>query len=167
MVDLFIVYELDTWSRDLDTYFTLKDCLGGSAKITKNDDRDKYKHSNYGIGFDSRLRIFIYRWKCKKKCHYFWIHAVKLGTCSGSCNTLNDLSNRVYVPNKTKLFNILNIHVFNMIRRKSESEILAKDISCKCKCRSNGKQCNSNQWWNNDKYLCECKKQHACEKNYI
>ena len=54
-----------------------------------------------------------------------------------------------------------------MIRRKSESEILAKDISCKCKCRSNGKQCNSNQWWNNDKCLCECKKQHACEKNYI
>ena len=72
MVDLFIVYELDTWSRDLDTDFTLKDSLAGSAKITKNDDLDKYKHSDYGIGFDSRFRTFIYRWKYRKKCHYFW-----------------------------------------------------------------------------------------------
>ena len=28
VVNLFIVYELDTWSRDLNTDFTLKDCLG-------------------------------------------------------------------------------------------------------------------------------------------
>ena len=25
----------------------------GSIKLTKNADPDKYKHSNYGIGFDS------------------------------------------------------------------------------------------------------------------
>ena len=23
------------------------------------------------------------------------------------------------------------------------------------------------QWWNNDKYQCECKKSHACQKDYI
>ena len=37
----FIVYELDTWSWDLDTDFTLKDCLFGSVKQTKNADTDK------------------------------------------------------------------------------------------------------------------------------
>ena len=24
----------------------------------------------------------------------------------------------------------------------------------------------SNQWWNNDKCRCECKKQHVCEEGY-
>ena len=53
MVNLFVVYELDTWSRDLNTCFTLKDCLFGSVKLTKNADTDKNKYSSYGIGFDS------------------------------------------------------------------------------------------------------------------
>ena len=30
-----------------------------------------------------------------------------------------------------------------------------------------GKKCNSDQWWNNDKCRCECKKRHVCEKDYI
>ena len=33
---------------------TLKDCLFGAVKLTKNNDIDKYKYSGYGIGFDSR-----------------------------------------------------------------------------------------------------------------
>ena len=48
-----------------------------------------------------------------------------------------------------------------------ESNILTKDMSCECKCRFDGKNCNSYQWWNNNKCLCECKKRHACEKHYI
>ena len=28
-------------------------------------------------------------------------------------------------------------------------------------------KCNSDQWWNNDKFLCECKKLHIYEKGYI
>ena len=41
---------------------------------------------------------------------YYYPFAVKLDKCVGSCNTLNDLSNKVCVPNKTE---DLNIHVFN------------------------------------------------------
>ena len=52
MVNLFIVYELDAWSRDLDTDFTLTDCLFESVKLTKNADPDKDKYSDYGIRFD-------------------------------------------------------------------------------------------------------------------
>ena len=32
VVNLFIVYKLDTWSRDLNAEFTLKDCLFGNVK---------------------------------------------------------------------------------------------------------------------------------------
>ena len=45
VVTLFIVCELDRWSRDLNTDFTLKECLFGSVKLTKNADADKCKYS--------------------------------------------------------------------------------------------------------------------------
>ena len=45
--------------------------------------------------------------------HYYQF-AVKLDGCVGSCNTLNDLSNKVCIPNKTE---DLNLTVFNMIAR--------------------------------------------------
>ena len=40
MENLFIVYELYTWPRYLNTDFTLKDCLFGFVKQTKNADPD-------------------------------------------------------------------------------------------------------------------------------
>ena len=43
---------------------------------------------------------------------YYYPFAVKLDRCVGSCNTLNDLSNKIYVPSKTE---DLNLSVFNMI----------------------------------------------------
>ena len=49
--------------------------------------------------------------KYSQELHYYSF-AVKLNKCFRSCNTLNDLSNKVSVPNKTEY---LNIHVFNMI----------------------------------------------------
>ena len=42
-----------TWSRDLNSDVTLKDCLFGGIKLAKNADPDKYVHSSYGIRFDS------------------------------------------------------------------------------------------------------------------
>ena len=47
----FIVYELDTRSRDLNSDFTLKDCLFGGVKLAKHADSDKYVRSGYDIGF--------------------------------------------------------------------------------------------------------------------
>ena len=41
------------WFRNLNTDFTLNNCLVGSVELTKNADLDKYKYSSYGIGFDS------------------------------------------------------------------------------------------------------------------
>ena len=89
---------------------------------------------------------------------------VKLDRCVGSCNTLNDLPNKVCVPNKTE---DLSIHVPKMIKRKNESKTLTKDISCECKCKFDGRRCNSNKKGDKDKCWYECKKHHIYEKDYI
>ena len=94
---------------------------------------------------------------------YYYPFAVKLDRCVGSCNTLNDLSNKIYVPSKTEG---LNLSLFNMIAAIKQSKTLTKHISCKCKCRFDGRKCNSEQWWNNNKCRCECQKHHVCEKDY-
>ena len=51
---------------------------------------------------------------------HYYPFAVKLYRCVGSCNTLNDLSNKVCVPNKKE---DLNLIVFNMITCINESKI--------------------------------------------
>ena len=91
---------------------------------------------------------------------------VKLGRSVGSCNTLNDLSNKSCVPNKTKDLNLWK-SVFNMITDIQESRTLTKHISCECKCKFDGTKCKLNQWWNNDKCWYGYKKYHICEKDYV
>ena len=53
VINLYISYILGPQLRNLNTYFTLCNCLFGSGSLTKNVDLDKYKNSGYGIGFDS------------------------------------------------------------------------------------------------------------------
>ena len=55
VIHLYIFYILYPWLRNLNTDFTLNNCLFGSVKLTKNADLNKYKFSSYGIGFDSCL----------------------------------------------------------------------------------------------------------------
>ena len=79
---------------------------------------------------------------------HYYPFAVNLGRCVGSCNTLNDLSDKVCVPNKTK---DLNWSMFNMSTEINESKKLTKCISCGCTCKFDGKKYNSDECW------CECK----------
>ena len=53
-----------------------------------------------------------------------------------------------------------------MITGINESKALTKHITCKYKSKFDGRNCNSDQWWNDDKCRCECIK-HIWEKNYI
>ena len=39
------IFKLDSWSQDLNAVITLKDCLFGAIKLTKNADPDKYSYS--------------------------------------------------------------------------------------------------------------------------
>ena len=105
--------------------------------------------------------VSLSNWKCmtqptlinlhaneySQEFHYYPF-AVKLDRCVGSCNILNDLSNKVCVPNKTE---DLNLSIFNMIAGINELKTLTKNISCECKCRFDKRKCHSEHWWNNDK----------------
>ena len=53
-----------------------------------------------------------------------------------------------------------------MITGINESKTLTKHLSCECKCIFDEKKCDSNQWWNNDKCRCECKK-FMYVKNFV
>ena len=54
VINLYIFYTLNPQLKNLNTDFTLGNCLFGSVKLPKNADPDKYKYSGYGTGFDSR-----------------------------------------------------------------------------------------------------------------
>ena len=65
---------------------------------------------------------------------------IELDRCVVSCNTLNNLSNKICVPNKTE---DLTLIVFNMITGINESKTLRKDIACGCKCKFDERKHNS------------------------
>ena len=71
--------------------------------------------------------------------HYFPF-GLKLDTCVGTCNTLNNLSNKVCVSNKTE---DLILSVSNIITGINQSNALTKQVSRECKFRFYGKKCNS------------------------
>ena len=84
--------------------------------------------------------INLYPNECRQELHYYPF-TVKLDRCIESCNTLNDLSNKVCVPNKSE-----GLSVFNTITRINESKALKKHMSCKCKCKFDGRKCTLDQW---------------------
>ena len=71
----------------------------------------------------------------------YYAFAVNLDRCTGSCNTLNDLSNKVCVSNKTEA---LNLNVFNMITGINESKTVTKHTSYERKYKFHDSKCNLN-----------------------
>ena len=76
-----------------------------------------------------------------QELHYYPF-AVNLDRCVGSCNTLNKLSHKVCVPSKTQ---DLNLSVFNIITGINEWKTFTEHVSCECKCKFDGRKCNSDQ----------------------
>ena len=74
---------------------------------------------------------------------YYYLFSVKLDRFVSSCNTLNDLSYKVCVPNKAKK---LNLSIFNMITGINELKTLTKQTKTltnwkhKRKCRFDGRK---------------------------
>ena len=85
------------------------------------------------------INLHPHEYSQKFHCHPF---ATKLDRCVGNCKTLNDLCNKVCVPNKQK---DLNISLFIVIIWISESRTLTKHVSCECEYRFDGRKCNSDQ----------------------
>ena len=59
VINLYISYTVGSKLRNLNTAFTLTNCLFGSVKLTKNADLDKYKYTGYGMGFDSCSEVLF------------------------------------------------------------------------------------------------------------
>ena len=53
IVNLYIVYDLDTWPRNPANNFRLKNGLFGATNMVENSDKEKYIYSGYGITLDS------------------------------------------------------------------------------------------------------------------
>ena len=73
---------------------------------------------------------------------------------NGSCNTVDDLSAKTCISNRTK---DANVKVFNMITGVNEAKSLINHISCDRKRKVDSTKCNSNHKWNNDKFQGQCK----------
>ena len=49
---MFIFYDLAAWPKIPLKNFTLKNCLFGATNIVKNNEKDKWVYSDYGIAVD-------------------------------------------------------------------------------------------------------------------
>ena len=80
---------------------------------------------------EMRESIYFINWhpnEYSQEFHYYPF-AVKLGRCVGSCNTLNDLFNKVCAPNNAE---DLDLSVFKIITEINEPKTLTNHISRKC-----------------------------------
>ena len=59
IITFLLVYKLDARSRDLNSEWTLKDCLLGVVNLAKKTDPNKHVYSGYGIRFDSRSEFSL------------------------------------------------------------------------------------------------------------
>ena len=54
IVNDYIVFDLDNWPKNLLRNFTLKMCFFGLTNVVKNNDKETYVYSGYGIAFDRK-----------------------------------------------------------------------------------------------------------------
>ena len=85
----FIISELDTWSRKLNSDFNLKDCLFGGVKLAENAEPDKYVYSGYGVGFDSGLLFSIPNFDWGKNVIIFGVDMSSSGDIDNKKRHLN------------------------------------------------------------------------------
>ena len=96
----------------------------------------------------------------------FYPCSIKVNHCSGSCNNINDLYAKLCFPDIIKN---INVKVFNLMSRTSETRHKEWHKTCKCKCRLDASVCD-NKRWNNEKCRCECKElidKGSCNKGFI
>ena len=84
----------------------------------------------------------------------FFPFSIKTSKCSGSCNNINDPYAKICVPYVVKN---LNIKMFNLMSRTSETRHIEWHETCKCECKLDASVFNNKKHWNNDKCRCECK----------
>ena len=71
----------------------------------------------------------------------YYSFMVSLDRFDGSCNTLTDLSDRIYIDMCSKQNKRCVYKAFNMITETNESKTLIKHISCDYRFKFSGKRC--------------------------
>ena len=84
----------------------------------------------------------------------FHPYSILVNKFSGTCNDINNPYAKLCVPDVVKY---MNIKVFNLISRISETRHVSWHEPCTCKYKLHASVCNNKQRWNNDKCGCECK----------
>ena len=69
-MSLYIVYELNAWPRNPANNFTLKNCLFGTVKLTRNANKSKLTYNGQGIAFDEE-GLWSFANDFVKKCCLF------------------------------------------------------------------------------------------------
>ena len=142
--DIFVDYRAFDTSNVINIHKYLKKIIRLLTGLVNGSNHTKYVFLTNQKCTVQRTIIVLHSNKYTQGLHYYTF-AVNLDICVGSCDTLNDLCNKVCVPNKTE---DSNLSVF----KKNESKTLTKHISCESKCKFDGRKCNLNQKWNN--YRC-------------
>ena len=133
IVNLYIVCELERYSQDLNTDFTLKGCLFEAVKFTKNADPDKYSSSGHSIGFHSHSLF---------SCSNFdWGKNVNFGV---------DNNSSVHIDNKKK--NVLGLSK-GPTQRLDVTMITAEAIILMNFSKSGRKFCSSLQYNGNKRFF--------------
>ena len=97
----------------------------------------------------------------------FYPYSIKISTCKGSCNTINDSYAKICTPDNIEN---TNVKVFNLISRINKTRHIKWHKTCKCRGRLDASACNNKPRWNEDKYRCECKElidKGMCDKGLI
>ena len=55
IVNVYIVYELNSWSKKPTNNLKFMNCLFGATNIVKISDKEYYVYTGYGIAFDSAV----------------------------------------------------------------------------------------------------------------
>ena len=97
----------------------------------------------------------------------FYPYTILVNKCSGSCNNINELYAKLYVP---VVVIGMNIKVIILMSRTNKTRHIERHETCKHKCRLEARACNDKQRWNDGKWRCEyieliCK--GRCDKGFI
>ena len=97
----------------------------------------------------------------------FYPYSVLVNKCSGSCNDMNDLGEKLCVPNIIKT---MSMKIYNFLMQMNETRRVLWHESCKCVCKLNSSICNNKQIWNSDTCTCYCNDDFlgtmSCKKGY-
>ena len=77
----------------------------------------------------------------------FYLYKIKINSCMGSCNTIDDPFRKTCFSNDIEN---IGLKAFNLVTQNNNTINIKKHKSCGCKCKLNKDTCNNKQIWDKD-----------------